>query len=258
MHSQIVIRRVIRVVPFLSSFSIIRAVAVAFLLVSTTHEARADCGQPGVKIIGSLEEQESACEALLTVMTRFRNLGYEFEPVVTIRFRDRVFCNFGSNDSRDECLTEVSGFYDFRRKLVEITSADSPFREDRRPWGMKWGKELSFSILQHELAHMSIGEILGTDFANLSQPWHELLAYAIQFDLMDPAMRDEILRTYRSALAFERPEQVNPLIHAMDPDAFAVRSYLYMKENGGDALIRDILARTSDWQDDGASYLWTP
>jgi hypothetical protein len=43
----------------------------------------------------------------------------------------------------------------------------------------------------------------------------------------------------------------------MDPDAFAVKSYLYMKDNGGEALIRDILERAPDWQGDGANYLWT-
>lgn len=220
---------------------------------------QADCGHPGVTAIGSSVERETACEALETVLRWFRDLGYEIDPIVTVRFKDKVICEFNSHDgSPAACPLQVSGFYNFSQELVEITSADSPFREDRRPWGVDWGEEIAYSILEHELAHMAVAEILESDFTNLSLPWHEFLAYSIQFDIMDEPLRAGILSRFEDVQPFGSPNHVNPLIHAIDPDTFAVRAYLYMLENGVEDLIVEIIESAPDRRDSDTDYLWTP
>jgi len=221
--------------------------------------AVAACGYDTVEISGSPEEAEIACDALEDVLTFFSELGFAIVPTVAIHFKDRVFCDFqGQDPARESCSVQVSGLYDHNRKVVEITSAKSPFREDRTPWGIDWGAEISYSILQHELTHMAVGEILGDKFRNLSAPWHEFIAYAVQLELMSPSLLSRALDVLPGAAAFTGTEQVHSISHAMDPDAFAIRSFLYAKDHGGGQFIVEILNRAALGERMGnAEYLWT-
>jgi hypothetical protein len=177
---------------------------------------------------------------------------------VEIRFMERVFCDFPARNGMPGCSVQVSGLYDHSRKVVEITSADSPFREDRKPWGIEWGPEISCSILQHELTHMAVGAILGDRFGDLGVPWHEFIAYAVQFELMPPSLRSRALDARPDATAFASAGHVNAMSHAMDPDAFAIRSYLYEDAHGGGPLVAEIIGRAASGVAGGdAEYLWT-
>ena len=229
------------------------------LLSMAGSPAVAACGYDNIKISGSPEESEIACDAVGDVLTYFRDLGFTIDPTVEIHFKAQVFCDFqADNTATESCNVQVPGLYDHNRKVVEITSADSPFRDDRKPWGVDWGEEISYSILQHELTHMAVGEILGEDFRNLSAPWHEFIAYAVQFELMGPSLRSRVLNAYPDAKAFADPGNINPVIHAIDPDAFGVRSYLYATAQGGRQFVADVIDRaTAERLGGSADYLWT-
>lgn len=238
------------------------AVAVAVLAlpaVVTGSPAVAACGFDGVVIFGSDDEQEMACGALTGVLAYFNGLGFAIDPTVDIHFKDRVFCDFRADElSGESCTVQVSGLYDSKRRLVEMTSPDSAFRDGRQPWGVEWGPEIAYSILQHELSHMAVGEILGERFQNLSAPWHEFIAYSVQFDLMSPALRSRVMDAYPDATPFAGNGNINPVIHAIDPDAFGVRSYLHAAAHGGGQFIVDILSQAvSQGAGSGADYLWT-
>jgi hypothetical protein len=229
------------------------------LLSAIGSPAVSACGFDTVEIFGSHEEEEITCDALEDVLQFFSDLGFTIVPTVEIYFKDRVFCDFqGQDPSRKSCSVQVSGLYDHTRKVVEITSANSPFRQNRTPWGIEWGAEISYSILQHELAHMAVGAILGAEFRNLSTPWHEFIAYAVQFELMTPSLLSRALESLPGATAFTSTQQVHSISHAMDPDAFAIRSFIYERDNGGGQLIVEILNRAALGEGMGdTEYLWT-
>lgn len=236
---------------------LLAALAVAFAVFASP--ARADCGFPGVRILGSAEEAEVACAALDSVLSWFAGNDQPFTPTVTIRFLDRVFCDFPAQPSGlPACTVQVSGLFDFDRGVIEITSADSPYRATRHPWGIDWGPEIAFSVLQHEMVHMAVAHILGPDRSHLSVAWHELVAYAVQFDLMDPHLRARILERYADATPFRHPDNVNAVIYGIDPDLFGVRAWLYVMANGNAAGLMSILRGAPEQTLGRADFFWTP
>ncbi len=232
--------------------------ALALASVTLAPAAHAGCATGAITIIGSAEEEQAACAALDSVLGWFREIGFEPNLVATVHFKDAVFCDFTEGaDGRAVCQVQVSGLFDLSRWTVEITSADSPRRESRRPWGIDWGPEIAYSILQHELTHLAVAGVLGEGFSDLAAPWHEFIAYAVQFDLMDPDLRARILDGYPDIGPFSRPESINSTIYGADPDLFALRAWFYMRENGGSDLIRAILDGEVGLPADGVDYLWT-
>ncbi|ESR26402.1 hypothetical protein [Lutibaculum baratangense] len=55
-----------------------------------------------------------------------------------------------------------------------------------------------------------------------------------------------------------RCESVASVIHAVDPDAFGVRAFLFMEEEGGEAFVREILLGGAGMSTGAVEYLWTP
>lgn len=137
----------------------------------------------------------------------------------------------------------MSGAYDCRRKELQITSVRREFRRDRKPWGIAWGLPIAYSILQHELVHATVAGLLGSDYQKLGKAWHEMIAYAVQFDLMDRDLKHAVLANYSNAQPFGFPESVNSMVHGADPDAFGISAHLYAEANGGPNFVRRILAK---------------
>ncbi len=233
--------------------------AVAIAMIAFVSPARADCGFPDVMVIGSAEETEMACRALDGVLSWFAGNGQPIVPAVTIRFLDRVFCDFPAQPSGlPACKVQVSGLFDFDRRVIEITSADSPYRATRHPWGIDWGPEIAFSVLQHEMVHMAVADLLGPDRSHLSVAWHELFAYAVQLDLLDPHLRARILERYADAIPFRHPDNVNAVIYGIDPDLFGVRAWLFVMANGGAAGLMSILRDAPEKPLGRTDFFWTP
>jgi hypothetical protein len=67
------------------------------------------------------------------------------------------------------------------------------------------------------------------------------VAYAVQFALMEPSMRDRILARYPTTTPFASPWAISQMTYAAEPDSFGLRAYLYAEERGGIAFIKEIL-----------------
>lgn len=199
--------------------------------------ALADCGAAGVEVVGTDEEVAVACDALDDVRDYFGRLGFTLEPSVEISFQEEVLLEVDEGDDY-----RVSGCFIAPLHRIEVTSWTSASQAERRPWGVDWGREIVASITRHELVHMAISEVLGEQDQRVGVPWHEFIAYAVQFELMDPTLRGRILESYADLSPFTSPDHVNVFLHGADPDAFGVRSYLYAQERGGIDFIRSILA----------------
>jgi hypothetical protein len=215
-----------------------RLLIVIFFTFLASLPASAACGFDRVDVDGNAEEIAVACEALDGVLAYFAGAGYAVDPVVTVSFQEEVWYEIEAGTGR---RLKISGCYDLRRRSIEITRWSTDPSTARRPWGLEWDRAIVASILQHEFVHMAATTILGGDQARLGGAWHEFVAYAVQFELMEPAMRQRILATHPGLAPFESPWAINQLTYAAEPDAFGVQAYLYYRERGGSTYIREIL-----------------
>ncbi|MEZ5816947.1 MAG: DUF6639 family protein [Hyphomicrobiaceae bacterium] len=210
--------------------------------------ARAECGHKRVSTSGPASDTARVCEALNGVLRYFAAIGFTIEPDIRIVFRDRVLIDVYNADNREKAgKLQVSGFYNAAARVIEVTSGASTTREARRPWKQSWSADVSYSILQHELAHMAMRHALGQRYGGISKPWLEFTANAVQFDLMKPELRTAILASYPGLTPFASTDQVNGLTYGLDPDAFAVMAHLFVRANGGADFIRRLLIGEVDF-----------
>lgn len=219
-------------------------IATVLAGIALPQDASAACGHEGVSVSGTAEEVADACRALDEVVSYFSKIGFQPAPDIRISFRDHVYIDMYVPAGKEPAgREEVSGAYDCRRKELQITSARRESRRDRRPWGIAWGQPIAYSILQHELTHAVVAGLLGSDYQKLGRAWHELIAYAVQFDLMDRELKSAVLANYPNAQPFRFPENVNSMLHGADPDGFGISAHLYVEASGGPTFIRRILAK---------------
>jgi hypothetical protein len=233
-------------------------VAIVLIGIVLPQCASAACGYQGVSVAGTTEEVADACRAIDDVLSYFRKIGFQSDPAVSISFQDQAYIDMYLQTAGKEPVgrEEVSGFYNSRRKELQITSGRREIKRERRPWGIAWGPPIAYSILQHELVHAVVASMLGGEYQKLGRAWHEFIAYAVQFDLMDRELKSTVLANYPDGQPFLFPESVNSMVHAADPDAFGVSAHLYAEANGGAEFIRRIVAKQVPFSTGEFEYLW--
>lgn len=236
-------------------------VAIVLLGVVLPQCALAACGYEGVSVSGAAEEVADACRAIDEVLSYFKKIGFQPDPEISISFQDRVYVDmylhtYGPGSKEPVGKNEVSGFYDSRRKELQIASGRREIQRERRPWGIKWSQSIAYSILQHELVHAIVAGLLGNEYQKLGKTWHEFIAYAVQFDLMDRELKSAVLANYPDAQPFGFPESVNAIVYAADPDEFGVSAYLYTEANGGSKFVAQILAKQVPFSTGEFEFFW--
>ena len=189
----------------------------------------ANCGYRGVEVASTQRaDLAAACGALADVLAYFGKIGFDFQPILSMKFvAPRLKPAEGA----------VSyGHADVRASLVVVYASSH-----RQPWGLPWNKEVRDSFLRHELAHIAVWRILGRDPGRLRREWHEFIAYAVQFQLMNPEMRREVLANFSDVKAFPDLSAVNEFTYGMDPEVFAVGAYLTYREKGAEEFVRGLL-----------------
>lgn len=233
--------------------------ALSWLILSSPGalgQASTDCGHARIAANGPEQDVARACDALSGVLGYFRRAGFDIAPEARITFRDRVMIDVYNSRSREHAgRMQVTGYYDAARKLIEVTSGTNNSRNSREPWKQPWSAEISYSILQHELAHMATHRVLGARYRRLPRPWLEFIASAVQFELMSQELRASILASYSGMPRFQSTDQVNVLTYGFDPDGFAVMAYLFAEANGGPAFIRRVLRDEVDLNSDPTLWL---
>lgn len=199
-------------------------------MTSVRGEERANCGYWGVEIASTdRTEVGAACEALTDTIAYFRKAGFRVEPNFTLTFEER---NTGSSAGR--LLTH--GHFDPRAARIVVYRSSSI-----APWGLPWNKKLAASFLRHELVHMAVWQIIGSDPERLPREWHEFIAYAVQLELMDRELLGELLGKVANAGPFANLSQVNEFTYAMNPEVFAVAAYETYRERGAERFVRQLL-----------------
>lgn len=199
--------------------------------------AHADCGREHVTVIGGPDEQDRACAAFSDVSNYFAHAGFQIQFDLTVRFVPQIEVSDSSHVNREP----VSGYYRANNHEIRTLHADAPWTSKRRPWHLPWNQEIGFSILEHEVVHAAIAQIMGDNYSRLPHAWHEALAYAVQISLMRPELRAKVLANFPTVQAFSSTLEINDVVYAFDPEAFAVAAYkTYVKNNDIEFLKRAI------------------
>ena len=217
-----------------------RTILVSFLLAATfvnvlmprdiRAEKKGDCDRSDVDIIyDAPSELEAACSALTDVMVYFRRMGFDMAPKVSLRFVDR-------DASRSFEQIASHGFFNAPQSQIVVYRTS-----DVGPWGLVWSTRLAASFLRHELIHMAIWQIAGQRQVRLGREWHEFIAYAIQLDLMDAQLLNELLAKYAETPAVEHLEQINEFTYGMNPEVFAVAAYKTYLAKGAAKFVAQLL-----------------
>ena len=171
-------------------------------------------------------ETAAACRALTNITEFFGAIGFDLAPRVTIRFVERA----------SDAAHYVHGYFDDLHSQIVIGR-----QSDTKNWDIAWNDKLAYAFLCHEMAHFAIWEILSNARLRLRPEWHEFIAYAIQFELMDSDIRTKILTTYSTVQASKGFFEINEFISRMDPDRFAVIAYKTYRDNGGENFVARLL-----------------
>ena len=87
---------------------------------------------------------------------------------------------------------------------------------------------------------MAVAVVLGERFKRLPASWHEFVAYAVQIDLLDHEIRNEILARSSQLKGFSALNYINDAVIAfLPPKHMAVMSYrAYLRWGGQEFLAR--------------------
>lgn len=216
------------------------ASAVVAVALSLAMPVLAACGHEGVRITAPADRHDAICAALDDVMGYFQGMGFAFDPVFSIEMADIVTIALIDADGAS-IERQVLGVFEPAMRTVRVTAPDADPARLRAPWGIAWHEDLALSVLRHELAHMAVHAALGPEACKLGCAWHEFIAYAVQFDLMPPGLRDEVERNHAGVGGFERLTEVNPFTLFMDPDRFALRAWRTATSLGGAPFLARLL-----------------
>jgi len=227
-------------------------IAAAVVMMTTPVMAEVKCNQDGCKsgertlipqsadvmlLIQEgtyVEDRSLAAKAIDSVVEYFQSIGYNVdtdELDFTIIFNDSVVAD--STGTR-----EVSGYYNAKTREINVFSF-SVDRANRIPWGLPWSKDIAYSILQHEIAHALMYHVRA-GLPKTGRVWSEYVAYGIQFAVMNPELREQILNGPKKTDGYiHSPLMVNMMTYGADADRFSIMAHNTIER--GLFLIRDTL-----------------
>jgi hypothetical protein len=103
---------------------------------------------------------------------------------------------------------------------------------------------LLVSYIAHEVGHHISVQAYAGPARLIPHAQGEFISYSLQLATMEAGLREELVRRYQKdgRGGFESADQINITLHDMDPQAFAVKSYLFSVTDAGRAALRDMVA----------------
>jgi hypothetical protein len=143
-------------------------------------------------------------------------------------------------------VENMHGFYDTDTREVYIKSwrrfAQTP--AENTPLGVAPSRELLVSYIAHEAGHHFSVQGYGAAPRLIPRAQGEYISYSLQLATMEGGLREELMRRFRERGrgGFESVSEVSLTLHDMDPQGFAVKSYLFFTAPAGAAALRDMMA----------------
>jgi hypothetical protein len=182
-------------------------------------DLRADsCGVPGFCVSASDPgDLDTACEAVAEATAFLGGFGLDTRLGLKVVFVDPVAPAAGE---------PAWGLFDGATGAVRVIPFATRPPRARRPLGLPWDRALHRSLIVHELAHAIARH--NAEGRRLSVAAQEYIAYVTQLATL-PAPHRRVLLARSHYGAFEHPGAITSLYFYLDPDAFAVKSYLHFR-----------------------------
>ena len=193
-------------------------------------EERGSCTSDEIAVVyEEPSELDVACKAVGDVVRYFKPIAFQVPAMVSVRFANR-------NSDVAKRHSPAHALFDPLRLEIVVYRAS-----EEKPWGQAWSRELVGSFLRHEIVHTVIWEALGPDPKRLRPEWHEFIAYAIQIDLMEPALRQLVVAAHADLGPISDLSEINEFSYGMNPEGFAVVAYKTYLDRGGPTFVRQLL-----------------
>lgn len=176
---------------------------------------------------GSPAERLASCGASQTARAFVAGLGLPAGREVVVEIHDVVTVEWGNH------AFSVLGQFDPKLDLVQVTSwnGHTSLAHEQPTLGQGFSEGFHRSFVVHEITHALIDPMFPENGNHRLA--HEYIAYVAQIATMDEAMRAQILGDF-NVTPFDRLAQINTMLYAMSPDAYAVKSFKHFQqpENG--------------------------
>lgn len=215
-----------------TAIGVVLVVAALWILAGhgAAAEQRGNCAPHGVAVLyDEPSELSAACKAFTDVAGYFGQIGFHPPSKLSLQFAN-------PDSDRSKGHSPAHGLFDPLRSQVVIYRSS-----EAKPWGQAWSPKLVGSFLRHEIVHTAIWEAVKANPKQLKPEWHEFIAYAVQLDLMDPELRQQVLAAHADAKPITDLSEVNEFSYGMNPEVFAVVAYKTYLERGGAAFVRQLL-----------------
>jgi hypothetical protein len=160
--------------------------------------------------------------------------GFTVDTVMQVDILDTVFVHSTENPS-----FRVLGQYDAARNRILVTSiAGQRQMAAKKPiFGIAYDDALFRSVVAHAIAEDNFQVVEPSRMA------HEYIAYIVQMATLPPHLRYRIF-DHHQVPAFDSEVEINPMVYGLNPDVFAVKSYLhYRRPTVGVAFLQTLLNR---------------
>lgn len=156
----------------------------------------------------------SVCRAADELAGRLAACGLVPKSSVTVHVVPRL---------PDECPETALAYFDARTRTVTVPTYEECVRlaGPSGRWGVPMTPALYRSLVVHELTHAVVAQNAGP--VMIGRAAHEYLAYAFQFDLMEPGVRSRILALYPHAGPVQLAE-LSETYFGLSPERFAVKA----------------------------------
>ena len=206
-------------------------------LAAEPQSGRTDCRGDRITISGATPEEIAlACAGISDALGFFRQYGFNTDIDIDVTVQPKVL----AGDAKDLSFA-VLGQYRPRENQVFMTSLETQ-REmavDKPVFRVPFAPVQFREVVAHEVAHV-LAEHNFTH-PDPSRLVHEYIAYIVQMTTMAPERRAEIFAAY-TVQPFEEPLDINPMVYAIAPDTFALKTYFYFAaQPDGRAYLRQIM-----------------
>ncbi|MBI5623347.1 MAG: hypothetical protein HY924_06175 [Elusimicrobia bacterium] len=205
---------------------------------------RSDCGSSWVTVVSDeASSLPAACEGFSRAERFMAERGYPMKARLTIHVLDRFPESYRKISP---IIDNVHGFYDTDTDEVYIKTfrvfAKTP--PDATPLGVAPSRELWTSYIAHEAGHHISIRAYAAAPKLIPREQGEFISYALQLATMAEPQRKELVRRFKAEgrTAFESADQIQLLLHDMDPQGFAVRSYLFFITPAGEKALTDFMS----------------
>jgi len=225
---------------------------LAFLAIAFAHPVAAAerrcAGTNATVNADSAYDAYLACAGAADAVAFLSQQGFTVDTVMQIDILDSVFLHPEENPS-----FRILGQFDAKQNRIMVTSIEGQreMAKEKPIFGVPYDVALFRSVVAHEVAHA-----IAEDNFHVEEPTrlaHEYIAYVVQLATMPPRLSQRVFETFPTQ-AFASEMEINPMIHGLNPDLFAVKAYRHFRSPGVGVTFlqtlpsRDLLSIFPRWE----------